>query len=357
MPAYGSGLSSQVMIAAETTVGTAVTTTTGYEILSEGFQFVPTDLDGAGLRSGQAFERASRHVRSRIDVNGDLVVEHTDKGHMALLWKHAIGSALTVPVVIGATTAYESYLTPGAHTGMGLTVQTGEVQPDGTVRPFTWSGVKFPQWDFSVSDGQVAQLKLTADAWNLDTSASLAVASYTANAGIFTFMDASTFKIGGTPSTTAGKTTVAAGSTLATLFNSLTLTGSTPMKQDRYGLGNAGTKKEQMENAIPTITGTLGGEFTQRTEIFDLFKSNTQTTLQLDFTHFDGAGKDAGGVNAGPNPYLLSFIFPAVKFTSVVANTQGPDVTPQTATFKAFDDGSGTNPVMQVHLVSTDTTL
>jgi hypothetical protein len=357
MVAYGSGLSAQLMVAAETTVGTAVTTTTGYEFLSENFKFAPTDLDGSGLKAGQAFERVARHTRSRIDVNGDFTVEHADKGHMALLWRHALGSSLTVPVVIGATTAFESYLTPGTRAGLGLTVQVGEVQPDTTVRPFTWSGVKIPQWDFSVSDGQVAQLKLTCDAWNLDTAAGLATAAYTAGAGIFTFMDASTFKIGGTPSTSAGKTTVAGGSAMTTLFNSLSLTGTTGLKQDRYGLGNAGVKREQLENAIPTITGQLGGEFTQRTEIFDLFKSNTQTTLQLDLTHFDGAGKDAGGVNAGPNPYLLSFIFPAIKFTDVSANTGGPDVTQQTATFKAFDDGSGTNPVMQVHLVSSDTTL
>jgi hypothetical protein len=347
MVAYGSGLSSQVMVAAESTVGTAVTTTTGYEFLSENFAFAPTDLDGAGLKAGQAFERVARHVRSRIDVNGDLTVEHTDQGHMGLLWKHALGSALTTPTVI-TSTAYGQNHTPGTHAGLGLTVQIGEVQPDTTVRPFTWSGVKFPQWDFSVSDGQVAQLKLTADAWNLDTAASLAVASYTAAAGIFTFMDAINFKIGGTASTSAGLTTVASGVAMTTLFNSLTLTGSTPMKQDRYGLGNAGVKKEQLENAVPTITGSLGGEFTQRTEIFDLYKSNTQTTLQLDFSHGDAGGS---------NPYLLSFILPAIKFTSVVTNTQGPDVTPQTATFKAFDDGSGTNPVIQVRLVSKDTTL
>jgi hypothetical protein len=129
------------------------------------------------------------------------------------------------------------------------------------------------------------------------------------------------------------------------------------MKVDRYGLGNAGVKKEQLENAIPMITGTFDAEFTQRTEIFDLYKSNTPTALQIDFTHFDQAGNDAGGVAAGPNPYLLSFILPKVYFTSVTANIAGPDVTAQKVAFKAFDDGSGTNPVLQVHTVSTDTTL
>jgi hypothetical protein len=357
MPAYGTGLSSQIMLAAETTVGTAVTTTTAYEFLNENFVFAPTDLDGQGLKSGQAYERLARHVRARIDVNGDFTVEHADKGHMGLLWKHALGSPLTAPVVIGATTAYDQYHVPGSRTGLGLTVQTGQPQPNATVIPFTWSGGKITQWDFSVTDNAIAQLKLTMDAWNLDTAPTLTTAAYSATAGVFTFKDAATFKIGGTPSTTAGKTTIAAGSTVSTLFSAMTLTGANPMKVDRYGLGNAGVKKEQLENAIPMITGTLDGEFTSRSEIFDLYKSNTATALQIDFTHFDGAGNDAGGVAAGPNPYLLSFIFPAVKFTSVTDNTGGPDVVAQKVAFKAFDDGSGTNPVLQVHLVSTDTTL
>jgi hypothetical protein len=357
MPTYGTGLSSQIMVAAETTVGTQVVTTTAYEFLNENFVYAPTDLDGQGLKAGQAFERVSRHVRARTDINGDFTVEHSDKGHMALLWKHALGSTLTVPVVIGATTAYESYLVPGSRAGLGLSVQVGEPQPNATVIPFTYSGGKITQWDFSVTDNAIAQLKLTMDAWNVDTVAALTTAAYTASAGVFTFADASTFKIGGTPSTTSGKTTIAAGSTLTTLFSGMTLTGSNPMKVDRYGLGNAGIKKEQLENAIPMITGTLDGEFTSRTEIYDLYKSNTATSLQIDLTHFDGAGKDAGGVASGPNPYMLSFILPSVKFTSITANTAGPDIVAQKVAFKAFDDGSGTNPVIQVHLVSTDTTL
>ena len=36
--------------------------------------------------------------------------------------------------------------------------------------------------------------------------------------------------------------------------------------------------------------------------------------LELDLTKFDSAGNDAAGVNAGSNPYRLSFIIPAVKF-------------------------------------------
>ena len=47
---YAGGLSSQLMVAAESTVGTAVTVTTGYEMLGgETVTFLPTFLDGQGL--------------------------------------------------------------------------------------------------------------------------------------------------------------------------------------------------------------------------------------------------------------------------------------------------------------------
>ena len=82
------------------------------------------------------------------------------------------------------------------------------------------------------------------------------------------------------------------------------------MKVDRYGLGNAGLKGEPIENAIPTITGTISTEFFSRTELYDVFKANTTQPLQLDFTKFDPAGNDANGVAAGPNPYRLSLDLP-----------------------------------------------
>src|ERR1700757_3514047 len=121
---YASGLSSQLMVAPESTVGTAVTVTTAYEILNESLAFLPTDLDGQGLKSGQAYERVARHSRSRIDAGGDVPLEFADKGHMGLLVKHMLGSTISAPTLI-ATTAYSQYHTPGPKTGLGLTVQEG----------------------------------------------------------------------------------------------------------------------------------------------------------------------------------------------------------------------------------------
>lgn len=361
MPTYASGLSGQVGAVAEVTYGTPVTVTHFYEFLSENFIFNPTWLDGLGLKSGQAFKRASRTIQSEFDVNGDLTMEHTIGSaantvadSMGFWWKWALGSTLTTPTLVLGT-AYKQVHTNGSKAGQFITVQVGRPQVQSvTVQPFTYTGVKCSQWDFSCNDNQIAQLKLTFDGRTELTSTGLAAASYPTPNGLFSFANATVFTIGGTASTSAGETTVAGGSAIGSLVNSITITGATPMKVNRFGLGNAGLKGEPIENAIPTITGTLGTEFFSRTEFYDVFKANTTTVLELDFTAFDAAGNDANGVAAGPNPYRLAFILPAVKFKTASVPITSPDVIPQSVGFEAFDDGSGTNPVIQVKLVSKE---
>jgi hypothetical protein len=361
VPTYASGLSGQVGVVAESTYGTPVTVTHFYEFLSENFVFNPSWLDGMGLKAGQAYNRAARTVQSRFDVNGDITMEHTIGSasntvadSMGFWWKHALGSAVTTPTVVLGT-AYKQNHTNGSKAGFFMTLQVGRPQISGpTVQPFTYTGVKVTQWDFDCKDNTIATLKLTCDGQTELTSTGLAAASYPTPNGLFTFSDASVLTIGGTASTSGGETTVAAGSSIASRVNGITITGSTPMKVDRYGLGNAGLKAEPIENAIPTITGTLSTEFYSRTELYDVFKSASTTTLQVDFTKFDASGNDANGVASGPNPYRLSFILPAVKFKVADAKIGGPDVIPQNVQFQAYDDGSGTNPVIQVKLVSKE---
>ena len=360
MPTYASGLSGQIGAVAEVTYGTPVTVTHFYEFLSENFQYNPAFLDGMGLKAGQAYNRASRTVVSQFDVNGDLTMEHTSgeaatavADSMGFWWKWALGSALTTPTLVLGT-AYKQVHTNGSKAGQFITVQVGRPQISGvTVQPFTYVSCKCTDWEFSCNDNQIAQLKLTFDGQTELTSTGLAAASYPTPNGLFSFANASTFTLGGTASTAAGETTVAGGSAVGSRVTGITITGSSPMKVDRYGLGNSGLKGEPIENAIPTITGTLTTEFFSRTELYDVFKANTTQPLQLDFTKFDPAGNDANGVAAGPNPYRLSFILPAVRFKSGAVNVTSPDVIPQTIGFQAYDDGT-TNPVIQVKLVSKE---
>src|SRR5215510_6146471 len=127
MPTYASGLSAQVGVIAESTYGTPVTVTKFYEFLSENMQFNPTWLDGMGLKSGQAYNRFSRTVVSRKDVNGDLTMEHTSgeaanavADSMGFWWKMALGSSVVTPTLVLGT-AYKQNHTNGSKAGQFMT--------------------------------------------------------------------------------------------------------------------------------------------------------------------------------------------------------------------------------------------
>jgi hypothetical protein len=391
---YAGGLSASLGAVTEGTVGVETTGSLGwYEFLGDPLQEVPTFLDGAGLKAGQAYNRAARTAISRYDLTGTFTMEAADSGLSAAsgrgmnFWvRHALGSPVTGASQLGSTPAYIQAHVPGSKDGLSFTAQMGLPQTSGpTIQPFTYRGCKITQWDFSVTDGQLAQWKFAIDGWKENTGTALVSPVFAGSgyqAGIFSFADANggagatgtgtaigtgtgaPFTLGGTATTvgTAGATGTGAqfthisgGTSVGSLVRGITFTGQTGMRVDRFGLGNAGIKKEQFQNAIPTITGTLDCEFTDRTEFYDKFKTNVTTPMQFDMVHYH-AGVDASGSTRGTGiyPYRLSFILPAVKFKTGPITMSGPDLLSCALTFQAYDDGSGTNPVIQISSVGTD---
>src|SRR5580698_4292718 len=105
-----------------------------------------------------------------------------------------------------------------------MDIQVGRPQISGvTVQPFTYQGVKVTAWEFTASDNQIAQLKLTLDGQTELTATGLVAASYPTPNGLFSFANASTFTLGGTASTTAGVTSVAAGVAVASRVTGITI--------------------------------------------------------------------------------------------------------------------------------------
>lgn len=338
--ATGTGLDAQLGFGAESAWATGVTPTRFLEFDSESLKRDPTFLEPTGLRVGTKYKRASRVRVSRQTQVGDVVLEHATKG-MGLLWKNALGSGVATPTVISGS-AYKQIHTPGDFRGLGLTVQVGRPEPStGTVRPFTYAGCKVTGWEFSLKDNAIPTLKLSLDGKSEATATALATASYLAGATVFDFSQA-TLKLGGTATTASGETTIASGVSVTTIITDFMLTGKAPMKADRFGLGNAGLKGEQLENATPTITGKLSAEF-NKAELYDLFVANTTTALQLDLT---------GAVISGGNNFLLSFILPAIKLKAAPPNVNGPDVVQMSTDFEVYSDE--TNPVIQVKIVSDE---
>jgi len=378
---YAGGLGASLGFGVESTPGTDVTPTVWYEFLDESLQLVPTYLDSMGLKTGQAFKRGARTAISRFDVNGDITFEHADRGTsaaagkgMGFLWHYALGSPATGAQQLGATSAWQQVHQPGTTDGLSLTCEVGRPPLTSPYTPlrFGYTGIKVSQWEFSCSDGALAQLKFTVDGINCTTTGSVtspvfAAAAY--QASIFSFADAYSggFQIGtgaqtgtgsqpgtgGTGTGTGNYTTLTGTANVAHVVKGFTLTGARPVASERYGFGNAGLKREQVQNGIPTIVGSLDAEFTNRTEFYDLFSTSATRSLQLDFAHgINGSGADGAAGTTGTGAYRLSFVMPFVKFKVDTPKLNGPDILSESIQFEAYDDGSGVP--LQVRLVSQD---
>ncbi|MGH3672196.1 MAG: phage tail tube protein [Pseudonocardiaceae bacterium] len=342
--ATGSGLDAQLGVIPEVTWGTPLTPTRFYEFNTESVKRDYTWLEPTGLRVGTKYKRASRARVSRQSVSGDFELEWATKG-MGLLVAQMLASGLTTTTQILATTAYKQIHTPGDFRGKGMTLQIGRPEPaTGTVRPFTMTGCKVGKWDFSLKDNAIPTLKLTVDGKSETTATALAVASYLTGATVFDFSQA-TLKLGGTASTAAGETTISSGVAVATIIKDITISGAAPMATDRFGIGNAGLKSEQLENATPTITGKMSAEF-GKAELYDQFSSQTAIPLQLDL---NGAQIGSSG-----NNFLLSFILPAVKFKAAPPQVSGPGVVMMATDFEVYSDE--VNPVIQIKIQSDEAT-
>lgn len=336
----GSGLDAQLMVAQESTWGTAVTVTRALEFNTESLKFEPTWLEPVGLRAGTKFKRVSRIRQSRKSASGDVEMDLATLG-MGLLVKHMLGSAVTTPTQVAATTAYEQVHTPGGFLGLGLTTQVGRPEPSsGTVQPFTYSGCKVSGWEFMCEDNATPSLTLSLVGRQETTATALATASYLAGSSVFDFSQA-TLKLGGTPATASGETTITGGTAVAAVVRSISVAGANPMAEERFGLGNAGLRSQPLENDIPTITGSLNAEFA-KAELYDVFQNNTTTALQFDLT----------GEAIDTENFLFSIILPAVKLKAAAPSVSGPDIVQMSTDFEAYSNE--TDPVIQIKIVSTE---
>lgn len=338
----GTGLDAQLGYKLESTVGTAVTVDKFIEFDTESFEFDPSWIEPEGLRAGVKFKRGARLVQSRKQVAGNVEMHYSNR-LMGGLWKAALGSSVTTPTVLTAGQSWKQVHQTGDLFGKSLTLQVGRPQPDGTVKAHTFNGVKVTDWEFACADGEVAKFTLGFDGWDESTSTALATASYV-TASEFSSLMNSAFTLGGTLSGTT-ELTVASGTPVTSIIKSISLKGTNALTTDRYGLGNAGTKREQLENGIPTITGSMEVEYNQ-TEFYTPFKANTKTTL---YTKWEG-----GLIGSSSDKDTIEFLIPQIVIKKAPYQVGGPDIVTGTVEFEMYYDG--TNNPFQVRIYSGDST-
>lgn len=324
--AIGSGIGSQLGIAAETTFNTAVTVSRFYEFTNENLNFNKKVAVGMGLRAGGQLPRSQRRVVTTTDVTGDISLDLPTRG-LGLLLAQAMG---TSPSAVTTTTGVYSYtFTLGDVYGRSFTAQVGVPQYGGTVTPKTITGAKISGFELAVSTGGIATGKFNVDAASLTTGTALASASYSTISNLFHFAQ--------------GAITVD-GSSVANVKD-FTLTVANTLKNDRYNLGSSGIKSEQVINGFRKISGKLTAEFTD-TSFFTKYYNDTTTALVLTFT---------GQTIALSQPEKLTITIPAIKFDADTPNVQGPQVIDLAMTFEAYDDG--TNQPLTIAYQTADSSL
>jgi hypothetical protein len=344
--AFVSGLVSQLGWGVESTAGTAVTVNKFQPHLSESIKKDLARAQGEGLYgSTNGGPLLSRHITTTETVSGDFEIDVTDKG-LGTLWRWATGSTTTPAVLTGA--AYEAVFAPGDQmsAGCSCTFQVGRPQiTSGTVRAFTWKGCKCSSFEVSGTATDPLTAKFSLDGWTEVTATALATASYSTTQTQFTGANL-TVNIGGTPSTSSGKTSIASGTAL-TGVKGVSIKVDNPLATDRFYANGAGVKAEQVVNGYRSVEIELDMDFIERTTLYDLYAANTTTALQVIWA--------LPTAITGSHYPTVEFTFAACKITAAEVNVDGTDIVPQKVTLTALYNG--TDNYYQVRTISTDTTL
>lgn len=162
--ALGSGLSSTLGIATETTPGTPVVVSRFLEYDSETLQMKKHTVQGNGLRGGALLRRGSRRVMVAREAQGDITLDAPTTG-LGLLLQHMLGSFATTPTSLGGG-LYRQIHNIGPLQGKAFTTQIVKPDTSGvlTQEAFTYPGCKITDWDITVAQNGPAKLKLTLDA-------------------------------------------------------------------------------------------------------------------------------------------------------------------------------------------------
>lgn len=323
------GLSAQVGVAEESTVGTIVTPDRFYEFGSETLKQNIERIEWAPLRAGRRVLPSSSWQPGRKGVEGDLEMAVVNKG-MGLLFKHCLGAvATTTPA--GGTTSREHKCTLGTLDGKGLTVQIGRTGLNGTTQAFTYAGCKVANFELTSSVGELLMLKLGLDGMSESTATALATAAYPTGLTPFVW--------------TQGVLDIAGSEFEVT---SASLQGDNGLRTDRYYMrsSNAASKKEQIEGAqYRDFTGTLETDWDGSLTAYNRFVNGETGSLTLTFT---GAEIETG-IN-----YAVEVALGTVRFDGDTPNVGGPELIGQSLPYKVLDASESDGPVV-VTVTNDDT--
>lgn len=311
-----SGMAAQFGVVAETTFGQAATVDRFYPFIDESLTQEIERMESEGIIAGARVLRSEQWAPGRRDITGDVGMELWQQ-QTALLFEHMLGSITSsFTNGVGTHTA-----TPGDLTGKSLTVQVGRPDTGGTVRPFTYAGVKVQSWELAVATGEIATIGLTLLGQTETDQISLAAASFGADAARpFHYVQGSV-QISDTD----------------VCVRELTISGENNLSDERECIGQDFID-EPLEMDLRMFEGAATLEFTDTT-MYDRFVNAVEAPIVLSFSasasaqaeitmnaRFDGVTPNVEGkdlvVTEVPFKLIASTTQDASAITAVIVNSQ-----------------------------------
>ncbi len=330
-----SGLGGQVCFAPETTYGTYVAGTKFAEVSK--FELKPNfnRVQGGGLAAGRQVQLTSRYVETSRDATASVDMEVTNKG-MGLLLQALMGTTVT-PVQQAATTAYLQTHTLGDPRGKSLSFQIGVPEigvTSATSRPFTLTGAKVTQIEFSAAVDEILTAAIDLDCQDSTEAQTLVAASYPTTISPFHWGQ-STVKVGAFGAEAAVDS-----------VKSFSLTVGRASDTERFYMGNSGLKREPVLNDWQEFTGTLNADFVDKTMFSDRYRAKTPFSLIVEFV---------GPLIASTYYETIRFKTPSCVIDEGAPSLDGPDVVNTDFNYRVLNDG--TNAPLTIEYMSTDVTL
>lgn len=322
---------------AEVTPGTIVAPDRAFEFTSETLDWMPSIVQGEGLRSGSYMDRLSHRAAPVGQGGGDITMDVMSKG-FGLWWQACMGSS--VSTVVSGTT-YQQNHTFG-FSPASLTVQKTSIRADGTRDAFTLAGCVVTQFVLTFANSGLVTLQVTLDAMDYSTATAFAALTYPSSANLFHFgnMTVSTGTV--TEPTT---TTLGSCATPLTNVRSLTITGNRNPVVDRFNAKGTGRKDKALGTKFD-VTGSMEVEYSDAVQR-DAYLAQTAQSLCTTVT--------AGTLSTGNE--TLQVLLPSIKTDGGgVPQANGTGLIVQTINFKGLDNETATQ-AMWISTLTADAAI
>lgn len=315
----------------ESTYGTAVALTRGFEAKTDGFKRKQDYLESVGMRAGLQAARSDRRTAINMGAEGSVEVDFLPKG-MGLLLRDMFGAG-SGPTLVSGITFDQIHQTTKDGPSASATAQLLRPFVDGSTQAFTYTGCVCTGWELTGETDQYLKIKADYDARNEDTGVAAGTPVYPAAPNPpFDWTMVSTSTIGAT----------------AIDFSKLSLKADYKMNTDRRfmksGAANA-QKKQPRLGGLPEYTGTLEAEFASLAE-YNRFVSGAVLVGQFIWT--------GALIEAGKN-FTLTVDLAAMQYTGETPEVSLTELPKQPLPFKVLHDG--TNPAVKFTIRSSDSTL